>query len=69
MRFRFHGVDQAGFDRWIAGARASGATLDRAAYLKLEQPSERNPSSNTPASRPACSTPSSIAAWKPTACA
>ena len=21
MRFRFHGVDQAGFDRWIAGAR------------------------------------------------
>ena len=22
MRFRFHGVDQAGFDRWIAGARA-----------------------------------------------
>lgn len=43
MRFRFHGVDQAGFDRWIAGARASGATLDRAAYLKLEQPSERNP--------------------------
>lgn len=43
MRFRFHGVDHAGFDRWIAGARASGATLDRAAYLKLEQPSERNP--------------------------
>ena len=43
MRFRFHGVDQAGFDRWIAGARASGATLDRATYLKLEQPSERNP--------------------------
>ncbi|MGW8307754.1 MAG: ubiquinol oxidase subunit II [Achromobacter pulmonis] len=43
MRFRFHGLDQQGFDKWIADARASGATLGRDTYLKLEQPSERNP--------------------------
>ena len=43
MRFRFHGLDQKGFDDWVAQAQKSQATLDRAAYLKLEQPSERNP--------------------------
>ncbi|CAB3819147.1 hypothetical protein LMG26684_00489 [Achromobacter mucicolens] len=43
MRFRFHGLDQKGFDDWVGQARKSQATLDRAAYLKLEQPSERNP--------------------------
>ena len=43
MRFRFHGLDQQGFDKWIADARASGAALGRDTYLKLEQPSERNP--------------------------
>jgi cytochrome o ubiquinol oxidase subunit 2 len=43
MRFAFHGVDEAGFDKWIADAKASGATLDRAAYLQLEKPSENEP--------------------------
>ncbi|OZI58420.1 ubiquinol oxidase subunit II [Bordetella genomosp. 1] len=43
MRFRFHGVDRAGFDEWIERARKDGQTLSREAYLKLEQPSERNP--------------------------
>ena len=42
MRFAFHGLDQAGFDRWIAQARA-GETLDRARYLELERPSEKVP--------------------------
>ena len=43
MRFTFHGLDQAGFDKWIANARASSDTLSRETYLQLEQPSERNP--------------------------
>lgn len=43
MRFRFHGLDQAGFDQWIQGARAAGRVLDREAYLALERPSEKNP--------------------------
>ena len=43
MRFRFHGLDQQGVDKWIADARASGAARGRDTYLKLEQPSERNP--------------------------
>lgn len=43
MRFAFHGLDQAGFDRWIAGVRQSGQTLDRDRYLELEKPSEKVP--------------------------
>lgn len=43
MRFRFHAMDKGGFDQWVAKVRASGATLDRPAYVKLEQPSERVP--------------------------
>ncbi len=43
MRFRFHGMDQAGFDAWVAKARASGQTLERAGYLELEKPTEREP--------------------------
>lgn len=42
MRFAFHGLDQAGFERWVAQAR-QGATLDRARYLELERPSEKVP--------------------------
>ncbi len=42
MRFRFHALDQAGFDEWVARARAGGK-LDREAYLALEKPSEREP--------------------------
>jgi cytochrome o ubiquinol oxidase subunit 2 len=44
MRFKFHGLSDAGFQRWIESHR-SGANdeLTRAAYLKLEQPSAREP--------------------------
>ena len=42
MRFRFHALDQSGFDGWVAKVRAGGK-LDREAYLALEQPSEREP--------------------------
>ncbi len=44
MRFRFHGLDDAGFDRWVADAKAGkDGALDRTTYLKLAQPSERDP--------------------------
>ncbi len=43
MRFAFHGLDQAGFDQWIAGVRQSGQALDRDRYLELEKPSEKVP--------------------------
>lgn len=43
MEFDFRGLDRAGFDAWVAKAKAGGATLDRAAYLKLEKPSEAVP--------------------------
>ncbi|WP_295857736.1 ubiquinol oxidase subunit II [uncultured Xylophilus sp.] len=43
MRFRFRGVDQAGFDRWVQQAKADGKTLGRDGYLELEKPSEREP--------------------------
>jgi cytochrome o ubiquinol oxidase subunit II len=43
MRFAFHGVEDADFDKWIAAAKAGRGALDRAAYLQLEQPSENEP--------------------------
>lgn len=43
MRFRFAGLDGAGFDRWVADVRAKPDPLSREAYQKLEQPSEREP--------------------------
>ncbi|WP_028919056.1 ubiquinol oxidase subunit II [Pseudoxanthomonas suwonensis] len=42
MRFRFHALDEAGFDRWVQQVRG-GDRLDRDAYLELEKPSEREP--------------------------
>lgn len=44
MRFAFQGVTQADFDKWVDGVKAGkDGALDRAAYLKLEQPSEKEP--------------------------
>ena len=43
MRFAFHGLTPVEFERWVEGNRAAGAALDRNAYLKLEQPSAREP--------------------------
>ncbi|RJG53459.1 ubiquinol oxidase subunit II [Sphingobium terrigena] len=41
MRFKFHAMDQSGFAQWVARVKASGKALDRATYVKLEQPSEK----------------------------
>jgi cytochrome o ubiquinol oxidase subunit 2 len=43
MRFKFHGMSDENFQRWVKETRAKGTTLDRAVYTQLEQPSERNP--------------------------
>jgi cytochrome o ubiquinol oxidase subunit 2 len=43
MRFKLYGVDQGGFDAWVARVRASGPALDTARYLELEKPSEKVP--------------------------
>ncbi|RDE05675.1 ubiquinol oxidase subunit II [Sphingomonas aracearum] len=43
MHFRLQGLDRAGFDSWVAAARASGRTLDTAGFIALEKPSERVP--------------------------
>lgn len=43
MRFGVRSMTPAGFERWADQARARGTTLDRAAYLKLERPSEKVP--------------------------
>lgn len=43
MRFKFHGLSESGFETWLAQARDAAGTLDRAAYLRLVQPSEAAP--------------------------
>ncbi|SFG45611.1 ubiquinol oxidase subunit II [Methylobacterium gossipiicola] len=43
MNFRFVGLDKAGFDAWVAKAKAANKPLSRDAYLELERPSEREP--------------------------
>jgi len=43
MRFAFHGQSEADFAAWVAKAKSSGKTLDRANYLELERPSENEP--------------------------
>jgi len=43
MRFRFHGVSDAGFDAWVAKVRNGGGGLNRANYMQLEKPSEKVP--------------------------
>jgi len=43
MRFKFHGMSAADFDRWVQSARAGGQALDRAGYQQLQQPSQHDP--------------------------
>ncbi|MDY8110217.1 ubiquinol oxidase subunit II [Fulvimarina sp. 2208YS6-2-32] len=43
MRFKFHGLDDAGFEAWIEALKASETPLDRNAYLNLVKPSEADP--------------------------
>ncbi|MES2944534.1 MAG: ubiquinol oxidase subunit II [Pseudomonadota bacterium] len=42
MRFKFHGLAPADFDKWVETNKRS-AQLTRAEYLLLEKPSEREP--------------------------
>ncbi len=43
MRFRFHGVSDAGFQAWVNQVKQRGGGLNRASYLQLEKPSEKVP--------------------------
>lgn len=43
MKFRMHGLDAAGFDRWVEAARRGGGRMEAASYLPLARPSERDP--------------------------
>jgi len=43
MRFKFHGLSDDEFARWIDSNRAGGNTLTRAEYMQLEQPSTKEP--------------------------
>lgn len=40
MRFSFLGMSEGDFEGWVAKTKESDARLDRAAYLRLERPSE-----------------------------
>ncbi|VWX62658.1 Ubiquinol oxidase subunit 2 [Burkholderiales bacterium 8X] len=43
MRFKFHGLAQQDFDRWVQQAKREGTALSREGFLQLEKPSEREP--------------------------
>ncbi|MEN9890236.1 MAG: cytochrome o ubiquinol oxidase subunit [Pseudomonadota bacterium] len=43
MTFKMHALPAAEFDQWVDGVRKAGDTLDRAGYLKLDQPSKKHP--------------------------
>jgi cytochrome o ubiquinol oxidase subunit 2 len=43
MHFHFHGQSEAEFAAWVRHVKQSGETIDRAQYLRLEQPSENDP--------------------------
>jgi len=43
MRFKYHGVSAADFDGWVQKTKAGGGALNRADYLALAKPSEREP--------------------------
>jgi cytochrome o ubiquinol oxidase subunit 2 len=43
MRFKFHGLSDEDFARWVASNQAGGNMLTRAEYLQLEQPSTGEP--------------------------
>lgn len=53
MRFAARSLSPAAFEAWIAQTRRSGDTLDRATYLKLERPSEKEPVRRYAAADPA----------------
>lgn len=43
MRFKFHGLSAADFERWVQSSKGGTESLTRQGYLQLERPSEREP--------------------------
>lgn len=43
MRFKFHGMSNEDFERWVQQAKSSGTQLSKDTYLKLAKPSESEP--------------------------
>jgi cytochrome o ubiquinol oxidase subunit 2 len=43
MRFKFHGLSNEEFDRWVTQVKSSGTPLSKDVYLKLAKPSESEP--------------------------
>ncbi|GAC1421675.1 MAG: hypothetical protein NVSMB6_23310 [Burkholderiaceae bacterium] len=43
MRFQFHGLRHADFEKWVQTVKSQQIPLDRAAYVQLEKPSIREP--------------------------
>lgn len=43
MRFKFYGMNTADFNNWVQQTREGGGDLTREVYLKLAQPSEKDP--------------------------
>jgi cytochrome o ubiquinol oxidase subunit 2 len=43
MRFKFLGLSDADFQRWVESNKAQGQALSRSAFLQLEQPSTKEP--------------------------
>jgi cytochrome o ubiquinol oxidase subunit 2 len=43
MRFKFLGLSDADYAKWVATNKQAGQALSRANYLKLEQPSTKEP--------------------------
>jgi cytochrome o ubiquinol oxidase subunit 2 len=41
MRFKFHGLEPAAFDRWVAQVKGGGAALATPAYMTLVKPSQK----------------------------
>ena len=43
MKFKFHGMTPENFEKWVQTTKAASRKLDRADYLQLEKPSEKEP--------------------------
>lgn len=43
MRFRFHGLSDGDFTRWVAKVRTEGKNLDTSAFDRLDEPSRAEP--------------------------
>ncbi|AMO95427.1 ubiquinol oxidase, subunit II [Collimonas fungivorans] len=43
MKFKFHGMTTENFENWVKTTKAASGKLDRADYLQLEKPSEKEP--------------------------